>query len=112
MKANNLFQAIPDSLPVELAETLVGSSHVRIERIISRQHASLPGFWYDQDWNEWVLLLTGTAGLRIEGFEDVLTLKPGDHLLLSAHQRHRVEWTDPQTDTIWLAVHFPPSARY
>lgn len=109
MMPNNLFQAIPGQLPSELVEILARTPHVRIERIVSRQHSSPPGFWYDQEGDEWVLLVQGSAGLCIEGQEMVITLKPGDHLLLPAHRRHRVEWTDPTMDTIWLAVHFPPS---
>ena len=30
----------------------------------------------------------------------------GDHLLIPRHVRHRVERTDPDRETIWLAVHF------
>lgn len=99
-------------MPQELLEVLVQTTAVRIERIVSRQHASPPDFWYDQDWDEWVVLLTGSAGLRLAGQEAVLTLKPGDHLRLPAHQRHRVEWTDAQTDTVWLAVHFRPEPAH
>jgi cupin 2 domain-containing protein len=32
-------------------------------------------------------------------------LGPGDFVYIPAHQRHRVEWSDPQQATIWLAVH-------
>jgi cupin 2 domain-containing protein len=100
----NLFDKIPAHLPEELVETLHQAPGVRIERIVSRQHASPLGFWYDQDADEWVLLLSGSAGLRIDGQEQIV-LKPGDALLLPAHRRHRVEWTDPVGDTIWLAIH-------
>ena len=31
----------------------------RIERIVSRGQASPPGFWYDQETDEWVLLVSG-----------------------------------------------------
>jgi cupin 2 domain-containing protein len=108
MAAGNLFADIPAQLPEELLEALWQAPGLRVERIVSRQHASPPGFWYDQETDEWVLLVAGGAGLRIEGREDVLTLRPGDHVLLPAHRRHRVEWTDPQRDTVWLAVHARP----
>jgi cupin 2 domain-containing protein len=105
----NLFNGIPGELPQELVEVLHQLGPVRIERIVSRQHASPPGFWYDQDEDEWVLLLTGSAGLRIDGEEQVVSMEPGDALLLPAHKKHRVEWTDTEKDTIWLAVHLRAS---
>ena len=27
--------------------------------------------------------------------------------LIPAHRRHRVEWTDPEAPTVWLALHYP-----
>ena len=102
----NLFTAIPRELSEELFDTLAGAGDVRIERIVSRGHASPRDFWYDQDWHEFVLLVRGRAALRFEGEADPVVMAPGDHLVIEAHARHRVEWTDPETDTIWLAVHY------
>ena len=90
------YSDIPDRLPEEIFETLASSGRVRIERIISDSHASPEGFWYDQDENEWVLLLKGSAALRFEGEERSCVLKPGDWVDIPAHVRHRVEWTDPK----------------
>lgn len=101
----NLFTGIPSELPDELIQTLIDSPAVRVERIVSRGHASPEGHWYDQDRAEWVILLQGRARLRLESGE-VLVLTPGDHVLLPAHLRHRVDWTDPAGDTVWLAVHY------
>ena len=101
----SLFEKIPAELPDELFETLVSSEGVRIERIVSRGHASPEGFWYDQEENEFVLILQGSAGLRVEGAEDILVMKPGDYATIPAHVRHRVEWTDGTCETVWLAVH-------
>jgi cupin 2 domain-containing protein len=101
----DLFADIPDDLPEELVETLCRASGVRIERIVSLGHASPEGFWYDQDANEWVLLLKGAARLTLEG-DEPLDLRPGASLEIPAHRRHRVEWTDPTGPTIWLAVHY------
>lgn len=101
----NLFADIPAALPQELVTLLHQSPHVRIERIVSRQHATPVGEWYDQQTNEYVVLLTGSAGLRIDGRDDLVDMKPGDAILLPVHCRHRVEWTDAACDTIWLAVH-------
>ncbi|MEM7013355.1 MAG: hypothetical protein AAF585_17940, partial [Verrucomicrobiota bacterium] len=89
----NLFENIPQQLPEELMETLAETDAVRVERIVSRGHASPDDFWYDQERDEFVALLSGSAGLRIEGEADLRVLKPGDWLVIPAHQRHRVEWT-------------------
>ena len=102
----NLFQQIPAKLPEELVETLCQAEHVRIERIVSRGHASPPGFWYDQEWHEFVLLVNGRARLGFADGTPSVELVPGDWLDLKAHVRHRVEWTDPEQDTVWLAAHY------
>jgi cupin 2 domain-containing protein len=102
----NLLGDIPDELPQELVQTLVTTKSFRIERIVSLRHTSPPGFWYDQDTHEWVLLIQGSARLRIEGEEELLEMKPGSYVNLPAHKRHRVEWTDPTKPTIWLAIHY------
>ncbi len=102
---NNLFSDIPSDLPEELFETLLTGQGVRIERIVSRGHASPEGFWYDQDTDEWVVLLKGAARLQFENSNTLLEMTPGSHVLIPAHARHRVAWTDPAQPTIWLAVH-------
>jgi len=102
----NLFAGIPQDLLQEQIDELAASSKVRIERIVSRAHASPEGFWYDQDWHEWVTVLQGSAGLLFEGDPEPRTLRRGDHVLIPPHRRHRVAWTEAGCDTIWLAVHF------
>ena len=103
---NNLLANIPEDLRDEVVETLLEADSVRIERIVSRGQASPKGFWYDQDEHEWVVLLSGAARLTIEDEERPLDLKPGDSVSLPAHKRHRVEWTDPDGPTVWLAIFF------
>jgi cupin 2 domain-containing protein len=103
---NSLLDGIPVELPEELHETICSSEHVRIVRIVSKGHASPEGFWYDQDWNEFVLVVQGSAGLKIEGQDDIVALEAGDYLNIDAHVRHRVEWSDASRETIWLAVHY------
>jgi cupin 2 domain-containing protein len=98
----NLLDRIGD-LPVELTEQLLSCGNVRIERIVSRGHASPRGFWYDQEEDEWVAVLSGGARLAVEG-DGVREMGPGDWAWLPAHLRHRVEWTDPEVETVWLAV--------
>ncbi len=105
----NLFSGIPSKLRNERVDDLVASAGLRIERIISTGHASPPGFWYDQPWSEWVVVLSGSAGLLIEGEAQPRELRAGDYLLLPPHQRHRVEWTDAHVPTVWLAIHYGPN---
>jgi cupin 2 domain-containing protein len=101
----NLFTDIPGEMPEELVGEILRTDAFRIERIVSRGQASPPGFWYDQETNEWVLLIKGSALLRFfDGREIALT--PGDHLLIPRHVRHRVERTDTDGETVWLAVHY------
>ncbi len=102
----NLFEPLPDHLPKELFETLVEEDGLRLERIVSTGHVTPAGEWYDQESDEWVVLLTGSARLLFAAPEEVVTLKPGDHLKISAHRKHRVEWTNPDEPTTWLALHF------
>jgi cupin 2 domain-containing protein len=106
MKAFNLFAQLPEKVSEECFQELVRSEGVKIERIVSHGHASPPGFWYDQELNEWVVLLKGSAGLAFEDGVDILVLRPGDAIHIRAHEKHRVEWTDPDGPTIWLAVHY------
>jgi cupin 2 domain-containing protein len=100
----NLFDSLPTSIPDELIQVIAGNHHVRIERIASHGHASPDGFWYDQDENEWVIVLKGAARLRFD--DRLVELKTGDFVNIPAHKRHRVEWTTPDEPTIWLAVFF------
>ena len=95
----------------ERFDTLLQTGAFRLERILSLGQATAPGQWYDQAQDEWVLLVQGAAQLRIEGMEAALEMRPGDYVLLPAHRRHRVEWTDPHTPTLWLALHYGESPR-
>jgi cupin 2 domain-containing protein len=102
----NLFTDIAGHLPDELFNTLLKTDKVRIERIVSHNHASPEGFWYDQDQNEWIVVLKGAAKLRFDDDEQAIEMKAGDCLNIPAHKKHRVEWTTPNEPTIWLAVHY------
>jgi cupin 2 domain-containing protein len=101
---NNLLGDVPTQFPEELVQTILANSNVRIERIVSYGHASPGGFWYDQDQNEWALLVQGAARVRFEDM--VFAMKPGDFIDIPAHRKHRVEWTTPDEKTIWLAVFY------
>jgi cupin 2 domain-containing protein len=102
----NLLRDLPDARRAEVAETLVDAGDLRIERIVSLGQQSPPGFWYDQDETEWVLLISGAARLRFADEAESRELAPGDSLHIAAHRRHRVEWTDPHSPTVWLAVFY------
>jgi cupin 2 domain-containing protein len=103
----NIFAGLPlATLPDELITDLLAMGNLRIERIVSTGQASPAGHWWDQDWNEWVILLRGGARLLFEGEEEPRSLSPGDYVHILAHRRHRVLWTDPADLTIWLAVHY------
>jgi cupin 2 domain-containing protein len=102
----NLFADLPARLPAERFDVLVETDALRLERIVSTAHATSPGQWDEQPRAEWVAVLRGGAGLRFEGDDEVVVLRPGDHLVIPAHRRHRVEWTAPEQATVWLALHW------
>ena len=129
-KKGSLYAGIPAHLPEELCEILASAGSMRIERIVtppihaarpsglpaagaippsceivSRGHTSPAGFWYDQAQDEFVLVVQGRAGVRFEGEDEVVVLEAGEYLNIPARLRHRVEWTDLEGDTVWLAVH-------
>lgn len=105
----NIFNNITKQLPQELLETLLSREQIRIERIVSRGHVTAEGYWYDQDWDEWVILLQGQAVIVYEQDNQRIRLNPGDYLLIPAHTRHRVDWTAADVDTVWLAIHIAQS---
>ncbi|WP_281557569.1 cupin domain-containing protein [Thalassomonas sp. RHCl1] len=102
---DNIFEHIPADLSEEVFEQLAGNDKVQIERIVSKGQSSPESGWYDQAHNEWVMVLKGRAKLCFEDLREI-TLGPGDHLDIKAHQKHKVSWTDPDVETIWLAVHY------
>jgi cupin 2 domain-containing protein len=102
----NLFATISPEVPEEIFEILLEAGNFRLERIVSNGQGTPPGEWYDQDTHEWVALLSGSAALSFADEPEPRVLRPGDYLLIPAHRRHRVEWTDPGTPTVWLALHY------
>lgn len=106
METGNLYQHIPRDLPEELFERLATGKSVRIEHIVSKGHCSAPGFWYDQEEHEWVLLLKGEARLRFAQGDRMVHLTEGMYVNIAAHEKHRVEWTSGDTETVWLAVFY------
>ncbi len=108
--SRNLLEDLPPPAPAEDFETLLQRPGLKLERIVSYGQTTPEGEWYDQEQDEWVVLLAGAARLLIEG-EGEQELKPGDAVMLPAHCRHRVTWTDPAQPTVWLALHLEATAR-
>ncbi len=100
----NLLTGVPMSIPNEIFETIISTPNIKIEKTISKGHKSEPGFWYDQDQSEWILILEGEARLQFEDKSICLAL--GDYFNIAPHQKHRIDWTTPEKETIWLAVFY------
>lgn len=108
MKIDNIFKPLNRPTTEEIYEQLLSTSYFHLERIVSTGQATLPGEWYDQKQDEWVILLCGQAALLFENETEAQVLQPGDYVRIPAHCRHRVEWTDPSQPTVWLALHYLP----
>ncbi|MEJ0095502.1 MAG: cupin domain-containing protein [Methylocella sp.] len=105
--SGNLFDIGAINRREEQFAPLVETQSLKIERIVSHGQASPPGFWFDEEFAEWVAVLAGSAVLRFADEADVRVLAAGDHIFIPARRKHRVEWTDQAHATIWLTVHFP-----
>jgi len=110
IQPGNLFADVADVSAANIGEEafseILARPGLKIERIISQGQTSPPDFWYDQAWNEWVIVLKGRATLQFEHEPAARSLGAGDYVFIPARKRHRVEWTEPQQPTVWLAVHF------
>jgi cupin 2 domain-containing protein len=106
MNVKNVNDDIPSALPDELITAILKTRNFRMERIISQGHCSAPGFWYDQNEHEWIIVLSGSALLRFENESEPLELVEGSYMNIPAHVKHRVERTSPSEPTIWLAIHY------
>jgi cupin 2 domain-containing protein len=102
----NIYDLIPEKLENEVFGEIIRTGTVRIERILSQGQAAPESGWYDQDENEWVMILQGHARLVFADGEES-DLAAGDYLNIPAHRKHRVVWTDPDRVTVWLAVFYP-----
>jgi mannose-6-phosphate isomerase-like protein (cupin superfamily) len=103
-KVENLLAKLPAATRAEAFTELLARPGIRLERIVSRGQATPEDAPMVQDHDEWVLLLEGAAGIRIEDSAEV-SLAPGDHLLIAAGQKHWVTWTSKERATVWLALH-------
>lgn len=101
---NNIYQNIPDYAKTEIFEDILKSENIRIERIISYGPESNDSEWYEQNENEWVILIEGKAKLIFEDSE--LILEKGDHINIPAMKRHKVEIIEKENKCIWIAVFY------
>ena len=102
---SNIFE-LPKQLPQqELFEALLDRDKILIERVVSTGQITPPGEWYDQERNEWLIVLQGEGELSYENGSRI-KLAVGDYLLIKAHQKHRVEYTSVKPPCIWLTIFF------
>jgi cupin 2 domain-containing protein len=105
MISGNLYENIPEGLEEEFFEIILERGSLKLERIVSHGQTTPDGQWYDQEWDEWVVVLRGRAEILFDDEEQPRVLEPGHYVHIPAGRRHRVVWTDPEQDTIWLALH-------
>ncbi len=103
---SNFFSHTHSVTSEEIFETLVSTRNVKIERIISKGQGTPDNEWLTQNLSEWVILLKGSAILSFEESKKTIKMNPGDYILIPANTKHRVEWTDPDNQSFWLAIHF------
>lgn len=102
----NIFKNIPKKLDEEFFEDLYSDKEIKIERIVSYGQITPENATYDQNWNEWVILLSGYAKILFTESDKQFELYPGDWLFIKAHCKHRVIYTAKDQQSVWLAVHF------
>lgn len=105
MESGNIFEFISDKSGEEKFESLIESGNIKIERIISNGHTSPKEGWHDQDHDEWVIVLRGAATIECENAKPI-SLSEGGYINIPAGTKHKVVWTDPEVETVWLAVHY------
>ncbi|HCS90172.1 MAG: cupin domain-containing protein [Thiohalocapsa sp. PB-PSB1] len=105
IKPANILASLPLPTTGEAFEQILHCRNLRIERIVSSPEPETTR--YDQDQDEWILLMQGAASLEIAG--DRVELGAGDYWFIPAHTPHRVLATSAEPRCVWLAVHLDPS---
>lgn len=105
LEKGNIYTKILEDLCNEMFEVLVWSGKIKIECIPSKGHTSPDTGWYDQDQDEWGIVLKGNASISFEG-GPVVNLEEGEYINIPAHKRYRVVNTSVVRETVWLAVHY------
>ncbi len=106
MKIKNIFSDIPKDLSKEIFEQIIAVDKIKIERIISKGHSAPDNKWYNQKRSEFVIILKGNAELLFEKNNKIIKMKKGDYINILKHVKHRVIKTNPEKETIWLAVFY------
>lgn len=109
INVKNLFSTegqLPKPSEEEVFEKIIEQENFLLERIISTGQQSSAGFWYEQERDEWVVLLQGKATLEFQQTQEKLHLTAGDSILLPALCKHRVSYTSSEPPCIWLALHY------
>ena len=102
---SNIFDKIPDNIDKEIFNDIVKTKKLRIERIISKGQTSPDSGWYDQDENEWVMVIEGCGVIAFfDGSK--IKLNKGDYVNIPKHTKHKVIWTDTNNITLWLAIFY------
>jgi len=100
----NIYELTQGLNHLEIFEQIVSGKNIQIERIVSTGQTTTSGQWYDQELDEWVILLQGEAELAYAD-NTRIKLKAGNYLLIPAHTKHRIEYTSIEPPCIWLAVY-------
>lgn len=105
MDIKNIFSLLQVNTTNEYFEDIISEADFRIERIISDGHTTPDDFWYNQDEDEFVLLLKGFAKLM---FEDgsIIELNEGDYVIIDKHKKHKVIYTSTETKTFWITCYY------
>jgi len=105
INSGSIFSGLPANATAERFDELVKCDTLKIERIVSKGQQSPPSGWYDQADHEWVMIVQGEAELLFDD-QTWLRLHAGDYVTIPAHKKHKVSWTDPNQETVWLAVFY------
>lgn len=98
---DNLFSADTANKQEEHFSTLLKTENIHIEKIVSNGQTSSK--WYEQEKDEWVVLIDGEATLLFYDKSE-LKLKKGEYVYIPKMKKHKVTYTS--SPAIWLAVHF------
>ncbi len=103
IEIRNIYKDLPDASSNEVFQQIFDNEFIKIERIISKGQSSPDNFWYDQMWGEWVLLIEGFAKLEFQN-DGIIGMSPGDYLYIPPNKKHRIIFTTPDKETIWLTI--------
>ena len=104
MNTANIFDNIFIDKKNEQVFDILKKDNIRIEKIVSNGQKSEKDFWYEQEENEFIMVIDGDAIIEFEDKE--CELKKGDYLIIEKMIKHRVKYTDTNGPTIWLAVFY------